>query len=101
MDFIEVATIKELGPGIIKGVTISGKDILITTINGHYYAIGGKCTHAGGNLSKGELNGNIVICPRHGSKFDVTTGKNVGGPAQKDEPVYQVKIQGNSIKLNV
>jgi 3-phenylpropionate/trans-cinnamate dioxygenase ferredoxin component len=101
MDFVEVAKVEELTPGKMKGVTISSKDILIANIDGRLYAIGGKCTHAGGNLSKGEINGNIVTCPRHGSKFNVSTGKNVGGPAQKDEPMYQVKIEGNSIKVNI
>jgi 3-phenylpropionate/trans-cinnamate dioxygenase ferredoxin subunit len=47
------------------------------------------------------LDGKIVMCPRHGSKFDVTTGKVVGGPAAKDEPVYEVRIDGTSIKVNI
>ena len=101
MSFVEAAKLEEVTPGKMKGVTINDKEVLITKIGGHFYAIGGKCTHAGGNLSKGQLNGNIVTCPRHGSKFDVTTGKNVGGPAQKDEPVYQLKMEGNTIMVNV
>jgi 3-phenylpropionate/trans-cinnamate dioxygenase ferredoxin subunit len=60
----------------------------------------------GGNLSKGMLEGNTVTCPRHKSKFDVTTGKVVSGPKIplvhpkiKDEPTYIVKVEGNDILL--
>jgi 3-phenylpropionate/trans-cinnamate dioxygenase ferredoxin subunit len=101
MSFIELAKTSEIAKGKMKGVTLGGKDILITNFDGHYYAIGGKCTHMGGDLSKGMLDGKIVMCPRHGSKFDVTTGKVVGGPAAKDEPVYEVRIDGTSIKVNI
>ena len=101
MSFIEVAKTTEIAKGKMKGITLGGKDILITNIDGQYYAIGGKCTHMGGDLSKGMLDGKIVMCPRHGSKFDVTTGKVVGGPAAKDEPLFEVRIDGTSIKVNI
>ena len=101
MSFIDIAKVDEITPGNMKGATVGGKDILITNIDGRYYAIGGKCTHAGGNLSKGKLEGKIVTCPRHGSKFDVTTGNRVAGPAAQNEPKYEVKIEGNSIKVDI
>ncbi len=101
MSFIDIAKVDEITPGNMKGATVGGKDILITNIEGRYYAIGGKCTHAGGNLSKGKLEGKIVICPRHGSKFDVTTGNRVSGPAAQNEPKYEVKIEGSSIKVDI
>ncbi len=101
MSFIDIAKVDEITPGNMKGATVGGKDILITNIEGRYYAIGGKCTHAGGNLSKGKLEGKIVTCPRHGSKFDVTTGNRVSGPAAQNEPKYEVKIEGGSIKVDI
>jgi 3-phenylpropionate/trans-cinnamate dioxygenase ferredoxin subunit len=80
------------------------KEILIANVDGKYYAIGNICTHAGGDLSKGILDGNIVTCPKHGSKFDVTTGKAVSGPKVlflrlkiKDDPSFEVKIKGKDI----
>ena len=101
MSFIDIAEVSEIPTGNMKGVSLKGKELLIVNVDGHYYAIGGKCTHAGGNLSKGKLAGKIVTCPRHGSKFDVTTGNRIAGPAQQNEPAYEVKIEGNSIKVNV
>ena len=101
MSFVEIAKTDEITAGQMKGVKKDDKNILIVNIKGKYYAIKGKCTHAGGDLSKGKLEGNIVTCPRHGSKFDVTTGKAVGSPAKQDEPAYQVKIQGKGILVDI
>jgi 3-phenylpropionate/trans-cinnamate dioxygenase ferredoxin subunit len=101
MSFIDVAKTDDIPAGQMKGVNKNGKDILLTNIGGKYYAIGGKCTHVGGDLSKGKLNGNIVTCPRHGSKFDVTTGQQIGGPAKQNEPAYAVKTEGNIIKIDI
>jgi 3-phenylpropionate/trans-cinnamate dioxygenase ferredoxin component len=101
MSFVEIAKTDEIPSGQMKGIKKDDKNILVTNVAGKYYAIAGKCTHAGGDLSKGNLDGSIVTCPRHGSKFDVTTGKKVGGPAKQDVSSYPVKIQGNSILADI
>jgi 3-phenylpropionate/trans-cinnamate dioxygenase ferredoxin subunit len=101
MSFVEIAKTDEIPDGKMKGIKIDDNNILVTNIAGKYYAIGAKCTHAGGDLSKGKMDGNIVICPRHGSKFDVNTGKSVIGPAKQSVPIYQVKIQGKNILIDI
>lgn len=108
MSFTEVAQVNEVPTGTMKSYSVGGKQILIANIDGKLYAIDGVCTHAGGDLSKGKLEGKIVTCPRHGSKFDVTTGKSISGPKigflrlkTKDEPAYEVKVEQNKIKINV
>jgi 3-phenylpropionate/trans-cinnamate dioxygenase ferredoxin subunit len=108
MSFIEVAQVNEVPTGTMKSYSAGGKQILIANIDGKLYAINGVCTHAGGDLSKGKLEGKIVTCPRHGSKFDVTTGKCISGPKivflrfkAKDETAYEVKVEENRIKINV
>ncbi len=100
MSFVEIAKTDEITAGQMKGIKKDEKNILVTNIAGKYYAVNARCTHAGGDLSKGKLDGNVVICPRHGSKFDVTTGKAIGGPAKQGVPSYQVKIQGNSVLVD-
>jgi nitrite reductase/ring-hydroxylating ferredoxin subunit len=79
---------------------------LVANVNGTYYAIGNTCTHQGGNLSKGTLQGSIVTCPRHKAQFDVTSGKVVSGPKIplfhpkiKDATAYTVKIEETSILI--
>ena len=100
MAFVDAGKVEELTPGKMKGVIIGNTSILIANVDGRYYATGGKCTHMGGNLSKGILTGKIVTCPLHGTQFDVTTGKVIGGPAKKDLQVYPVKKEGNTIKVD-
>ena len=85
----------------------SGFLILIINFDGKYYAINGRCTHMGGEFVKGKIEGKIITCPRHGAKFDVTTGKCISGPKigilklkTKDEVTYEVKIENESINVN-
>ena len=81
---------------------------MISNIEGKFYAVNNICTHAGGDLSKGKLEGKIITCPNHHAKFDVTTGKCVSGTKigfirlkANDEPVYELKIEGNSLKVSI
>ena len=107
MSFIEMAKVEEIPAGKMKLFTIGDKNILIVNFEGTYYAINGRCTHTGGDLSKGKLDGKVVTCPRHGSQFDVTTGTCIGGPKivfvklkAKDEITYEVKVEDKSIRVN-
>ncbi len=108
MEFIEIAKTDDIADGIMKAYKLKEKDILLVKYDGSFYAIGAKCTHLKGDLSKGRLEGKIVTCPLHGSKFDVTTGECISGPKigflklkAKNEPVYPVKIEGSSIMVGV
>lgn len=71
----------------------------IVNIDENYYAIGNVCTHMGGPLDEGTLEGYDVECPWHGSKFDVRTGNVTNPPAQQPVASYEVKIEGNDILL--
>jgi len=104
--FVKVAVKSEIEPGKMKAVEVGDKDILVANVGGEFYAIGGKCTHMAGDLSKGTLEGNIVTCPRHHAKFDVTTGKVVSHPRMplihpkaNDESTYQVKVDQENIMV--
>ena len=106
MDYVKVADISEIPSGKMKMVTVGGKEVLIVNLDGKFYAIRNKCTHQGGDLSKGKLEGNVVTCPRHGSKFDVTTGKAISGPKILflkikigDEATFDVKVEGNQVLI--
>ena len=107
-NLVEVAKVNEVPVGKMKGVTVEGKEILVVNFEGKYYAIGKICNHQRGDLSKGKLEGKTVTCPKHGSQFDVTTGVSVRGPRVAfirgktgNVPYYEVKVEGDSIKVNV
>lgn len=101
MGFVKAASIKDLETDRKIGVETSGKNIFIANLGGTYYAIGNRCTHMGCMLSDGELKGENVQCPCHGSTFDIKTGKVVKGPAARPEPAFQVKVEGDQILVNI
>jgi nitrite reductase/ring-hydroxylating ferredoxin subunit len=77
----------------MKHVEVDGKEVLIANVSGKFYGISDRCGHMNVLLSMGKLTGNIVTCPFHGSKFDVTTGKKLSEPiltqSQEMEPLPQ------------
>lgn len=76
---------------------IDGKKIAVFKVNGKFYAINNECTHKGGPLCSGKLDGSVVTCPWHGGKFDVTTGKVMGPPSETDETTHKVTVKGNEV----
>ena len=100
-ELIKVATLSELPPGTCCQVDVEGQAVAVFNVDGVIHAIGGTCTHRGGPLGEGELDGTVVECPWHGAQFDVTTGQVVGPPAAQSVPAYTVLVQGEDIKVDV
>ncbi|QQG48559.1 MAG: Rieske 2Fe-2S domain-containing protein [archaeon] len=96
-DFEKVAETSELPPGKVKIVKSGNAEVWVANIEGSYFAHPNKCTHAGGPVGRGRLNGYVVQCPNHGSRFDVRTGAVVGGPASVPLPSIEVKVEGTSV----
>jgi nitrite reductase/ring-hydroxylating ferredoxin subunit len=99
--FHKVIEVNDLAPGSCKGVEVSGQQVALFNIGGTFYAIGNACTHRGGSLSEGEVEGTTVTCPLHGAEFDVTTGKNLTPPAPGEVLSYKVRIEGNDIQIEI
>jgi 3-phenylpropionate/trans-cinnamate dioxygenase ferredoxin subunit len=113
--YIEVGKTAEFQDGTRKKVSVSGQEIMLARVGDRYYAVGNRCPHLGGDLAAGKLEGTIVTCPRHGSQFDITDGRTVRwlkgaglvaalGKAIKSPrslPTYQVKIDGDTIYIEV
>ena len=74
---IKVADAEGIQPGTMKEVSVEGGEVLIANVEGRFYAIGNRCPHLRSRLSRGSLEGQIVTCPSHGSRFDVTDGSVV------------------------
>jgi glycine betaine catabolism B len=98
-DFVEAAEIKDIPPSKMKEVQVDGENICVANVEGKYYAIGSICTHEGGPLADGTLEGYEVECPWHQSKFNVRTGEVTSPPASEPEPSYEVKVDGNNILI--
>ncbi|MEX2158961.1 MAG: non-heme iron oxygenase ferredoxin subunit [Dehalococcoidia bacterium] len=101
-EFKSVAKVDELAPGELKQIELEdGSQICLANVSGTYYAIGGECTHMGGPLGEGELDGNIVTCPWHSGEFDVTTGEVKGPPPEENAPTYDVRVEGKEIQVGL
>jgi nitrite reductase/ring-hydroxylating ferredoxin subunit/hemoglobin-like flavoprotein len=82
----------DLAPGQARLVHVDGQEVAVFNVAGRFYATNNECSHAGGPLSEGELDGQVVECPVHGSRFDVTTGEVIEGPARAPIATYKVVL---------
>jgi 3-phenylpropionate/trans-cinnamate dioxygenase ferredoxin component len=84
-DWVRVAAVSEFPPGSRRVVDVDGVQVAVFNLGGGFHAIEDVCTHDGGELASGELEGEEIICPRHGARFSVKTGAVTAPPAY--EPV--------------
>jgi 3-phenylpropionate/trans-cinnamate dioxygenase ferredoxin subunit len=97
-DFIKVAKTSDLEPGEKMLVEYDDEDVGLFNIDGEFYAVSDVCTHDDGPLVEGKLDGDCIICPRHGARFNVKTGAQTM-PAFAPVPLYEVKIEGDDILI--
>lgn len=98
---VAVAKVNEVPVGQLKPVMVSGKRLLICHTETGFYAVDDTCTHDDGPLADGFLDGNAIECPRHGARFDVTTGKVLCLPAAIGVRSYPVQVEGMDVKVSV
>lgn len=98
---VKIAETSDLSPGECKAVEVEGHTIALFNVGGTFYAINGICTHVGGPLGEGNLEGEIVTCPWHGAQFNVTTGAVLRPPAGTDEKSFPVNIEGRDVLVEV
>ena len=99
-NFVRICKTTDIKEGSGKSMEINGKPVAVFNVNGNFYAINDVCGHRGGPLGEGELDGNTVICPWHGWRYDVTTGANELVP---DLPTnrYDVRIEGDDVLIDL
>jgi 3-phenylpropionate/trans-cinnamate dioxygenase ferredoxin component len=95
--YLKVADRSELPPGGKKLVDLDGRAIALFNVAGDFFAIDDVCTHDGGPLAEGELEGAEIRCPRHGARFDVRTGKALCFPAFEPVATLAVEVRGDDI----
>ena len=112
MALVTVANTGDIPDGGMLGVEAEGKKLLLANVGGSVYAIDAKCSHMGGDLTKGTLTNGGVKCPRHGAQYDVKTGelvKDVGGMAKAvslgrgatGQTSYRVVVEGTDVKVEL
>ncbi len=91
----------ELQDGDMQEVVVGETKVLVVRLKGQFYAIGAECTHYGGPLVDGALNGHRIVCPWHQAVFDVLTGNLEEPPALDAEPCYEVRVEGDDVIVRV
>ncbi len=100
-DYLKVAACAEVPPGAKKLLDLDGRAIALFNVDGRFHAIDDICTHDGGPLAEGELEGAEIRCPRHGARFDVRTGKPLSFPAIEPVEVHAVEVRGDDIFIAI
>ncbi len=98
---IRVAETTAIASGTAICVDLNGKKIALFNLNGEFYAIDDACTHRGGPLSEGPIDGCIVTCPWHAAAFDIKTGEASRSPATRAVATYRVYIEGTDIHIEL
>ena len=95
--WLPVGHIDVIPAGRVKLVEHGDLRIAVCNVDGQSYAIEDVCTHDGGSLDQGELEGDEIECPRHGARFNVRTGEATLMPAVMPVQTFPVKIEGNQV----
>ena len=95
--YVRVASVTDIPPGAKKIVEVDGIEVVVINMDGQFYAVEDVCTHDGGPLGEGKLDGCELICPRHGARFDVRTGAATRMPAIEPVPTYEVCVKDGDV----
>jgi nitrite reductase (NADH) small subunit len=98
--FLRAAKKEEVPAGTIREFQLDGKTVAVANVSGKLFAINNVCLHRGGPLGQGELDGQVVTCPWHGWRYEVTNGKLVTNPAVGVE-TYPIEVRGDDIFVDI
>lgn len=100
-EWIDVAPVSELQAGDRKVVHTEIGPIAVFNLAGELFAIEDVCTHDGGELASGTCDGDEIICPRHGARFCIRTGKVMAPPAFEDIETFPTRIENETVQVDI
>lgn len=98
-EFTAVGRAGDLEDGGMEAFDVRGTRIAVAYLDGAFYAFDDTCTHVGCSLAEGDLEETTVICPCHGSEFDVRSGAVLRGPAREPVETYETRVEGDSLEI--
>jgi 3-phenylpropionate/trans-cinnamate dioxygenase ferredoxin component len=100
---VDVAPVDELPPGSVKIVRAGQVAVGVYNLDGEYYAIEDRCSHDDGPLAEGDFDPEdaVVVCPRHGSRFDIRTGRPLTLPAYQPVETFPVVVEDGWVKVDI
>jgi len=100
-NWLEVAAAQDIPPGAHEILETDDEIIAVFNIDGEYFAIEDVCTHDGEELTGGPVEGDQIICPRHGARFCIRTGQALTPPAYEDVRTYAVRVREGRVEVKV
>ncbi len=98
-DWENVALATDLAEGERILVTLEDARIIVFNLGGEFYAIEDICTHDGGELASGEVEGDEIVCPRHGARFSIRTGEVTAAPAYEGLDTFPVRVEQGMVQV--
>ena len=98
-DWVRVARTEELAPGGFRIVDVDGAQVVVFNLDGQYYAIEDVCTHDGGQLTGGYVEGDQIVCPRHGARFCIRNGEALSPPAYEPTATFPVRVEDGMVQV--
>lgn len=95
--YVRVAAVGDIPPGGALAVQAAGRSIAVFNVDGTFLAIDDTCTHEYAPLSQGPRTGEIVTCPKHGSRFNLRTGRVLSLPAVVPVSTYPVRVEDGQV----
>jgi 3-phenylpropionate/trans-cinnamate dioxygenase ferredoxin subunit len=98
-DWVDVVDANSLAEGKNIVINVDGTDIAVFNIEGAFYAIEDVCSHDGAEIASGTLEGDEIICPRHGARFCVKTGEVKAPPAYENITCFPLRIENGKVQV--
>ena len=98
-EFVSVSGADGVEAGGMRAFEVRGTRVAVANVDGTFYAFGDTCTHMACSLAGGDLEETTVICPCHGSEFDVTSGAVLQGPARKPVETYEARVEDGNLEI--
>jgi nitrite reductase/ring-hydroxylating ferredoxin subunit len=100
-EFVSVSRGGSPEPGEVAVFDVRGEHVAVANVGGALYAFDGLCPHRQCSLADGGLDGTVITCPCHGSRFDVRTGERLRGPAARAVRVYAVRLEDGALEVRI
>ncbi len=101
MSWVNAGMAEEIDAGTVRVVSGGGRRIAVCNTGEGFYAIDDVCSHDGGSLDQGELDGDEIECPRHGARFDVKTGRALCLPAVRPVRAYATRLVDGRVEVEL
>lgn len=99
-EWIDIARVEDFPPGRVRTLEIDDVPVAVFNLEGRYYAIEDVCTHETETLSDGTVEGEEIVCPRHGAHFSIITGAALSPPAYEPVATYPVRVEGGMVQVS-